>query len=282
MSFKLFIFGTIIFGIITIICAIYSIKCLKKESSPKSSILSIIISVCSLIVTLLASFQIKIPSPIILPLDNEIQIYENNVEISIDSVEKDCNIYYSLDGSDPKNDGIKYNESFSISDSTTICARNKFIVWWSDISKGSYKFKELEYQSTDSQSTVSSIDIEKEIKHIQDRYYSLPEPSSLPEPTSNQPIKKCYDNNMKIIKVYRGYNNINYSRMYYYDENDKLYFALIYFKNEIENRLYFKDDCLIRYIDKNSVIHDSDKEIIVCEWTEFALKDSYEVLIECK
>ena len=78
MSFILFMLGTILFGIITIICAIYAIICLKKESSPKSGILSIIISVCSLIVTLLASFQIKLPSPIILPLGED-EIFENIV-----------------------------------------------------------------------------------------------------------------------------------------------------------------------------------------------------------
>lgn len=146
MSFKIFILGTIILGIFTIICAIYAIRCLIKELSPKSGILSIIISVCSLIVTLLASFQIKVPSPIILPLDNENQIFKNHVEISITSEEKWCKVYYSLDGSDPKKDGIKYNGSFSVLDTTTICARSKFFIWWSDISKSSYNFDDEEVQ----------------------------------------------------------------------------------------------------------------------------------------
>lgn len=137
MSFILFMLGTILFGIITIICAIYAIICLKKESSPKSGILSIIISVCSLIVTLLASFQIKLPSPIILPLGED-EIFENIIEISIKSEVKGCKIYYSLDGSDPKENGMEYQGTMGVSDSLTVCARSKFLVWWSDISKSSF------------------------------------------------------------------------------------------------------------------------------------------------
>lgn len=67
--------------------------------------------------------------------------------------------------------------------------------------------------------------------------------------------------------------------MYYY-ENDQLYFALIYFKSEEEHRLYFKENSIIRYKDENDIIYDADKEAIVCEWTKFALEDSYEVLNE--
>lgn len=122
------------------------------------------------------------------------------------------------------------------------------------------------------------IDVNTEVRNIQEKYKSLPEPNNLPDPTSDQPINKCYDdNNMKIIKVYCGYDDTNYSRMYYY-ENDQIYFAFIYFKGEEEHRLYFKDNSLIRYKDENGIIYDVDKEDIVCGWTKFALEDSYKVL----
>lgn len=125
---------------------------------------------------------------------------------------------------------------------------------------------------------TSMIDIKNKVEKIQEKYYSLPNPNDLPEPTLDRPIRRCYDSDsMIIIKVYCGYNDVNYSRMYYYD-NEQLYFALIYFKSKEEHRLYFDDNYLIRYRDENGIIHDSDKESIICELAEFALKDSNEVL----
>lgn len=261
--------------ILTIIFAIISIICLIIAFFIEEGKYSVMASLASAILALILLFNIEVSKPIIEPLDYDIKNYETDIDITISSEEpKYFKIFYSLDGADPKFGNI-YSDKIIISKSTTVCARCKFLWKWSEISKNTYKFTET---PTIKNSDENNIDVDEEVKYIQKKYKNLPEPNSLPEPTSDNPINKCYDdNNMKIIKVFCGYDNINYSRMYYY-ENDKIYFAFIYFKGEEEHRLYFKDDSIIRYKDENGIIYDADEGDIVCEWTKFALEDSYEVL----
>lgn len=113
----------------------------------KQKVNGTILSAIGVLFSALFSFfsyvNISIPMPTILALDNGSQTYNDNVEISIISDEKNSfKIYYSLDGTDPKN-GIKYEKEFSISESTTVCARNRFLWLWSDIKKEPYKFEKL-------------------------------------------------------------------------------------------------------------------------------------------
>lgn len=110
----------------------------SKKSDP--NIYVIIASLFSAFGALISAFNIIVPKPTIFPLDNETKIYSEEVKIAISSddvFEK----YYSLNGYDPK-DGKIYENEFTISESTTICARNKFLFWWSDITKTSYQFEE--------------------------------------------------------------------------------------------------------------------------------------------
>lgn len=76
--------------------------------------------------------HISVPSPVILPLNNETETYANSLEITIDS-EKIILLktYYTLDGTDPKN-GEFYKDIITTSESTSICARNNFLWMWSE------------------------------------------------------------------------------------------------------------------------------------------------------
>jgi len=85
-------------------------------------------------------------------------------------------------------------------------------------------------------------------------------------------------NKVRLISATNGFRNNECSRIYYFDENEKLTFALIK-DNEGEHRLYFCDDILIRYIDKDGQNHDiyQDLSDYKCEWTNLALEESYEI-----
>lgn len=78
------------------------------------------------------------------------------------------------------------------------------------------------------------------------------------------------------IEVSSGYNAIGYYRIYYYDENGKIYFAFVFDKKK-ENRLYFKDNILIRYIDENGDIYDLYENLETCSWFELVLSESHEL-----
>lgn len=80
-----------------------------------------------------------------------------------------------------------------------------------------------------------------------------------------------------VIEVSNDFRDINYSRTYYYDENEKISFALV-FDDQKENRLYFKNDILIRYIDENKNTYDINYNLIDCKWEELVLTESYELL----
>lgn len=85
-------------------------------------------------------------------------------------------------------------------------------------------------------------------------------------------------NKVRLIEVTRGFRDFNCSRLYHFDENGKLTFALIE-DNKGEHRLYFYDDMLIRYIDIDGKSHDINYglENIECKWRELALEEGYEI-----
>lgn len=92
----------------------------------------------SALVAFIVIWVIEIPSPIIYPLNNETEIYNNNLDVTISSVPF-VSIYYSLDGNDPKK-GQLYAEPIKINNSTTVSARSRFLFFWSDIMKSAYNF----------------------------------------------------------------------------------------------------------------------------------------------
>ena len=74
----------------------------------------------------MTGFNVNVPEPNIYPLDNETRTLRSEEEISIIS-DDGYTVYYSLDGSDPK-DGFKYEEPFTINETLTVCARAKKFV----------------------------------------------------------------------------------------------------------------------------------------------------------
>lgn len=122
------------------------------------------------------------------------------------------------------------------------------------------------------------ININTEVLNIREMNNSIPAPKNLPEPTSNEPIYRYHDTNgLTMIKVVSGYKDSIYSRIYYFNKDGNLYFAFVFDKLK-ENRLYFKDDTLIRYVDEVGMTYDLYDNLDTCEWEEFALKEGYELL----
>ena len=137
LFFIINIISSLFFYLITIIgFAIAFIKNRKKDVANKWIIIA---STSSAIIGFISIFNINVPCPTIYPLDNESKLYSDDVEITIDSWDF-FKTYYSLNGDDPKFSKL-YENNFIISDSTTVCARNKFLFWWSDISQRCYNFK---------------------------------------------------------------------------------------------------------------------------------------------
>lgn len=89
--------------------------------------------------------SIEIPKPIIIPGNVEV-IRERPETIKI-SVEDGLEIYYTIDGSDPKeleepNDLYNMSSSitFTLNKSTVVSARAKYLFFWSEVSERSYIF----------------------------------------------------------------------------------------------------------------------------------------------
>lgn len=137
----------------------------KDNNSLLMSVCGFFISVIGVILTLLYA----IPAPIIYPLDNETRIYSDNTEIIIESDGFD--IYYSLDGSDPKN-GKKYENSIIITESTTISARSKFLWKWSDIATRAYIYPDEALKSTQTKQSIPDSTLQP-----------IKKPTPTPEPT---------------------------------------------------------------------------------------------------
>lgn len=130
--FEIYIFVSVIGGILTLIFSIIAFIFAIKEGAEKSTIFSVLVALISAVIAILSYVNITVPIPTILPLNNETETYIDSVEITIKS-DKSFLIktYYTLDGTDPKN-GELYKDIFSVSKSTTVCARNKFLWMWSE------------------------------------------------------------------------------------------------------------------------------------------------------
>lgn len=145
-----------------------------------------------------------------------------------------------------------------------------------EFSAGIYRSSGIDIQSNGN--IIEKIDVEEEIKEIKKQYYIVQNQKDTftQHPVSNK-IKVYYVTDEVVsIEVLSGYNDIGYSRIYYYDENGKLYFAFVFDKKK-ENRLYFKDNILIRYIDENGDIYDLYENLKTCSWFELVLSESYEL-----
>lgn len=128
----------IITGIISLILLIIAIFLLVNGNEKKSGIFNLFASLFLACITVIQSFNVHIPPPNIFPLNAETKNCYNKEKITI-TADEGYKIYYTLDGSDPKY-GNKYEEAIIITETKTVCARAKFLFWWSDIQKSAYHF----------------------------------------------------------------------------------------------------------------------------------------------
>lgn len=134
----IFIGLTILFAITTIIFFIKEIYFLKKNKEKIT--LNTIKALFSMLASVCSYMNVNIEKPEIYPSNNETEVYHDSVQIEI-KTDWLSSVYYTLDGEDPKK-GNKYIEPFKLTSSTTVSAKRKFLIWWSDISKEPYKFEE--------------------------------------------------------------------------------------------------------------------------------------------
>ncbi len=118
-------------------------------------------------------------------------------------------------------------------------------------------------ESTEEKDTQSEIlnplpenfDVEKEVEYIRKLYYETQENVDNFLQNEIDGITYYLDKEELVKAIVKsGVGNSPYTRNYYYEEG-KIYFAFIFNGTE-EYRFYFKDNCLIRYIDSTKTVYD--------------------------
>ncbi len=138
----------------------------------------------------------------------------------------------------------------------------------------SVETKSAETQPAETQpKTAKTYDVEAEVKQIREWYYATQENPGTHTPNSE--ILR-YTKNGKTTKFSApmSYNGWDRERWYFYHDG-KLYFAFV-FKGTDEQRLYFRDDVLIRYIDNSGTTYDYPKAS--CEIEDRVKNEAYTLL----
>lgn len=122
--------------------------------------------------------------------------------------------------------------------------------------------------------TDDNFDIEKEVLKIRELYNATQSNSSnLTKKDSVSGKVKYYDDSSKLVRMDIPSNSITSYTKYYYFENGELYFAFV-FDGTKENRLYFKNNRLFRWIDEDGEIHDKERSNnTFIEWEKIVLND---------
>lgn len=143
---------SIVLAVVSVILLIIGFK--KEDKYQGSAGVAIaLLSVC-------VALNIDIPSPTIFPLNNDTEVYDNDLTITITSVPF-TKIYYSVDGSDPKGENI-YSEPIQINSTTTISTRGRFFWCWSEVNKSAFTFLNTQ------PSTIDNNMVEKESEEEQE------------------------------------------------------------------------------------------------------------------
>lgn len=180
--FEFYVILSIIFGFLTLLFAIFSIVCVIKEGAAKSTKLSAIATLFSAFFSVFSYMNITVPKPVILPLNNEINTYTDSLEVIIKLDKYNLlKTYYTLNGKDPE-EGEVYKDTIVVSESTTVCARNKFLWMWSDISQSTYKFAEIPLIEEEPEEELSkTITLKANGKKVEvDRWTKIPINSNYP------------------------------------------------------------------------------------------------------
>lgn len=122
--------------------------------------------------------------------------------------------------------------------------------------------------------TDDNFDIEEEVLKIRELYNATQ--SNLSNLTKKDSVSgkvKYYDDSSKLVRMDIPSNSITSYTKYYYFENGELYFAFV-FDGTKENRLYFKNNRLFRWIDEDGEIHDKERSNnTFIEWEKIVLND---------
>lgn len=149
LPFTLILFLSIIFSILTVI--FLCIGFFKPEDKKYDKLASI----GSAVVALIMIFNLKIPIPEIYKVKNTINDYTEEMQVEINYDKRFFDVYYSLDNTNPEQ-GNKYETPFSISENTTVYAKNKFLLWWSDLSDNSFGFEKMTIENKTESSSTSN------------------------------------------------------------------------------------------------------------------------------
>lgn len=119
-----------------------------------------------------------------------------------------------------------------------------------------------------------NFDVEDEVLRIRGLYnITQSNLSSLTKDSSESGKVKYYDADSKLVRIDIAANSITSYTKYYYFENGELYFAFV-FDGAKENRLYFKDNRLFRWIDETGKTHDKERgNSTFLEWEKIVLDD---------
>lgn len=125
-------------------------------------------------------------------------------------------------------------------------------------------------------------DIEVVANEVRSLYYETQDNKDSYDKKIIQDGVTAYVNNGQVVLIEVMGDKIGetYSRMYYF-HNNKLYFSFI-FSGMLENRLYFKDGILFRYIDEQKNAMDSGTGVENCGWESVAREESAKYLQMCK
>ena len=119
-----------------------------------------------------------------------------------------------------------------------------------------------------------NFNVEDEVLRIRGLYNTTQSNlSSLTKDSSESGKVKYYDSDSKLVRMDITANSITSYTKYYYFENGELYFAFI-FDGTKENRLYFKDSRLFRWIDESGKTHDKERSnSTFLEWEKTVFDD---------
>lgn len=134
-------------GIFAIIFCFKTVRQVKKEKLTKSTCFNAVAAFFLAVSSVISLINITLPSPEIYPLNEKTATYVGFTEVTISNNNLLFQIYYSLDGSDPKNGNI-YEEPIIVDESTTVAAKNKFLFWWSDVVDRAYIIEKLPTRPT--------------------------------------------------------------------------------------------------------------------------------------
>lgn len=131
----------------------------------------------------------------------------------------------------------------------------------------------------DSEYIDDNFNVEDEVLRIRNLYNTTQSNlSSLTKDSSESGKVEYYDSDSRLVRMDISANSVTPYTKYYYFENGELYFAFV-FNGTKENRLYFKDGRLFRWIDESRKTHDKERSnSAFLEWEEIVINDlNYEL-----